>query len=177
LRAKSGYRITVVFDPKDLKVGKIDESVKLHTDVEGSKEIPLTLTGQFLGSITGLPYWPEGAKPAGMQWAREILQTVLGEVPSSKGGEGWYKLVVGDMPEGVAFEVSEIESSLEFVTASVKPLPAPPQSTREFFLVTFHVKPGVPPGAYDQKKSAKVILKTNHPYAPEIKFYVSFQAG
>ncbi len=175
--AKSGYRLKVTLEPSELKVGKIEESVTVKTDVEGAETITFPLEGQFLGSITGLPYRPEGVKPRpGMTWAREVLQTSLGDVPSAEGGEGWYKLVVGDMPEGQALEVTGVESSLESVTATVTPLPAPPQSTRQFFLVTFQVKPGVKPGTYQQKDSAQVILKTNHPYAPEIKFYVSFNA-
>ncbi len=176
LKAKSGYRVTAVFEPKELKLGKIEEKVTVHTDVEKVKEITFPIMGEFLGSIAAFPYWPTKTKPPGMQWIREKLQTDLGEIPADKGGEGWYKLFVSDMPEGVPFEVKDVESSMKSVTAHIKKLPTPAKSTQQRFIVTFEVKPGVPAGAYVQKNSAKVILKTNHPYAPEIKFFVSFHA-
>ena len=171
-----GYRITVILDPKELKVGKIAESVTVKTDVKEAEEISFPLKGTFLGSITGIPYWPGEEKPAGMVWATDFLHTNLGRVEASKGGEGWYKLSIGDMPQGLEFEVTGIESSLDFVTATTEKLPTPPNSNRQFLLVTFQVKPGGPLGTFDQKKSAKITLKTNHPFAPEIKFYVAFQS-
>lgn len=176
-RLKSGYRLKVTFDPKGLKLGKIEENVKVQTDVAGAATFNFPVKGQFLGSIEGFPYVPEGVeRPAGMTWAREVLQIGLGDVSASEGATGWYRLVVGDIPEGQKFEVTGVESSMEHVTATTKPLGADGKNSRENLIVTFHVKPGVPPGAYLLKQSAKVILKTNHPYAPEIKFYVSFNA-
>lgn len=176
LQAKSGYRITMTLDPQGLKHGEIDESLTIHTDVEGAKDIPFPITGNFLGPITGLPYRPAGVDTKDMRWRPDILHTDLGQFPSDKGGQGWYKVIVADMPEGETFQVTDVESSLGFVTASVESLPSPPNSTRQHFLVTFQVKPGVPPGTYQRKKSAKVVLKTNHPQAEEIKFYVEFIA-
>lgn len=175
--SKVGYMIKVTLDPGKLNVGKIEETVTVTTDVEGSETFTFPITGQFLGSITGLPYLPDGVKqPKGMTWMRDFLQTNLGDLSVSEGGTGWYKLVVGDMPEGQTFEVTAIKSSMEHVSATIEPLPTPPNSTRQFFLVTFKVKPGVPAGTYQSKQSPTVILKTNHPYAPEIKFFVSFNA-
>jgi hypothetical protein len=175
--SKSGYRLKVTLDASQLKVGKIEEHITVETDVKGFATLNFPIRGQFLGSITGLPYTPEGVeRPPGMIWTREVLQTALGDVQASEGGTGWYKLIVGDMPEGQKFEVIGTESSMEFVTATVEPLPTPKNNPRQFFVVTFKVKPGVPPGSYQSKQSAQVILKTNHPYASEIKFYVSFNA-
>jgi hypothetical protein len=174
--SKSGYLLTVTFEPKNLKIGKISETITVHTDIKGSERISLELAGRFLGSISGLPYLPEGQSADGRKWAPEALYLDLGQYRASEGRQGWYKLAVGDIPEGVELEVSEIESSNDYVTASVQPLPAPPNSTRQFRLVTFEVKPGIAPGSYHQNKSVKVVLKTNHPYAPEIKFQVALQA-
>ncbi|MCA9068666.1 MAG: DUF1573 domain-containing protein, partial [Planctomycetaceae bacterium] len=174
--AKSGYRVTMTLNPKELKHGDIDERITVHTDVEGANEVPFSVKGNFLGPITGLPYRPEGVNTKDMKWRPELLHTDLGQFPADKGGEGWYKIVVAEMPEGETFKVDQIESSLEFVSADVKPLPAPPKSTRQYFLVTFKVQPGTPPGTYQRKKSAKVVLRTNHPLAEEIKFYVEFIA-
>lgn len=176
MEAKSGYRVTMTLQPENLKHGDIKERVTVRTDVEGAKEVPFSITGNFLGPITGLPYRPEGVNTKGMKWRPDLLHTDLGLFPSEKGGEGWYKIIVAEMPEGQTFEVSGVESSVNFVTATVKPLPNPPESTRQHFLVTFQVKPGVPPGTYQRKKSAKVVLKTNHPLASEIKFYLEFIA-
>lgn len=175
---KSGYRIKVTFDPKGLKVGKIEENIKIETDVAGSQTFNFPIRGTFLGSISGWPYVPAGTKqPPGMSWVREVLQIGLGDIPASEGGTGWYRLVVGDMPEGQKFEVTGIESNMESVTASVEPLATgKSKNNTQAFVVTFKVKPGVPLGPYQSKQSAQVILKTNHPFAPEIKFYVSFNA-
>jgi hypothetical protein len=175
-RLKSGYTIIVEFTPDDLKIGEISETVTVHTDVEGNKDIVLTMSGQFMGSITGLPYLPDGVSADGRKWVRQILHTDLGQFNASEGRDGWYKLIVEDMQEGAEFEVSDIESSNEFVTATVEPLPAAPNSQGRFFLVTFHVKPGIAPGGYDSKGAVKITLKTNHQYAPEIKFILVFQA-
>lgn len=175
LQAKSGYQVTMTLDPKDLKHGAIKESVTVHTDVDGVKEVPFSISGNFLGPITGRPYHPEGVDTSAMKWRPDILHTDLGEFSGKKGGEGWYKLVVADMPEGETFKVNEVDSSSEYVTATIESLPNP-TAGRQHFLVTFHVKPGTPPGSYQGKKSAKVVLKTNHPRAEEIKFYVEFFA-
>lgn len=176
--AKCGYRIKVVFDPKDLKLGKIEEKVTVHTDIEEAKEIPFEITGQFAGPITALPYRPPGAKTSNnVTYVRELLNINLGRFPASEGGKGWYKLVVAEMPKGEEFEITEIESSLDKVTATVKPISAPPQvKDRQFRVVTFEVEPGVAPRTYHRKKSVKIKMKTNHPRAPELKFYVEFIA-
>jgi hypothetical protein len=55
-------------------------------------------------------------------------------------------------------------------------MPSPPNTTRQFVVVSFLVKPGVSPGTYELKNSAKITMKSNHPEAPEIKFYVEFIA-
>lgn len=174
---KSGYHLKVTFDGKRLKVGKIEENIRVETDVAEAETFNFPVKGTFLGSIAGWPYVPKGTpQPPGMTWTREVLQIGLGDIRASEGATGWYRLVVGDLPEGEKFEVTGVESSMESVTASIEPLAAARNSNSQAFVVTFKVKPGVPLGSYQSKQSAQVILKTNHPYAPEIKFYVSFNA-
>src|SRR5690606_13600556 len=142
----------------------------------GHSEISLPVKGYFMGSITGLPHLPDGKTADGRQWFRRVLRLDLGQFPAAEGRDGWYKLIVADMPEGETFQVSDIQSSNESVTATIEPSKAPQTSTRQFFVVTFQVKPGIRPGSYKNDDMVKVVLKTNHPYAPEIKFQVVFQA-
>lgn len=173
---KSGYRIKVTLTAKDLTLGSISEKVTVHTDVQAHEKVFFPLSGQFLGSISAVPYIPPGQKADGRKWAPNTLQLDLGVFDGADGRQGWFMLLVGDMPEGVAFEVNEKKSNNESVTATVKPLPAPAKSTKQFALVTFDVKPGIRPGSYYKDESIDVVLKTNHPYAPEIKFGLAFQA-
>ena len=173
---KSGYRIKVTFAAKDLTLGAISEKVTVHTDVQAHETVYFPLSGQFLGSITAVPYFPPGQKADGRKWDSNSLQIDLGPFDAAKGRQGWFKLLVGDMSDGVMFEVNEIQSSNESVTATVTSLPAPPNSTKQFALVTFDVKPGIRPGSYYKDDRIDVVLKTNHPYAPEIKFGLAFQA-
>src|SRR5690606_19494696 len=115
----------VTFDPKDLKLGEISETVTVQTDIEGHSEISLPVKGYFMGSITGLPHLPDGKTADGRQWFRRVLRLDLGQFPAAEGRDGWYKLIVADMPEGETFQVSDIQSSNESVTATVEPLEAP----------------------------------------------------
>ena len=172
--AKCGHKIKVVFDPADLNVGKIAELVTVHTKVDEAKEIPFAITGNFLGPITARPYRPEGTKA--MRYHPEFLHIDIGQFPASKGGKGWYKLIIADMPEGLEFEATEIEPSLGNVKVTVKRQASPPQSKHQFAIVEFEVLPGVTTGTYQKKNSVKIKVKTNHPKAKELKFYLEFIA-
>ena len=170
--AKSGYRLSVAFAPKDMKLGKIEEKIVVHTNLESAHEIPLDITGTFLGSVRLLP---NAAKSdSGVKWFPELMAINLGTFPAAKGATGCFTMLVGDMPEGQEFQVQKIESSVKSLTATVSPQEGGPKSSHQAFLVTFQVKPGSPPQSHLRKESAKVVLKTNHPYAPEITFHVEF---
>ncbi len=172
-RIKSGYRVTVTFDPKDLKLGKISEKVTVHTDIDLHKTIEFPLLGQYLGPITGMPYVPKGESADGRNWNTESLGLYLGAFDASKGRKGWYQLLIGGLSKDETFEVTDIESSHEFITATVEELP--PANTRRCILVTFEVQPGIRPGGYSSK-DVQVVLKTNHPDAPEVRFGIGFKA-
>lgn len=172
---KCGYVLTVEFDPSDLKTGRIDEKVTVHTNVEEAKEISFPITGNFLGPITAIPWRPEGARA--VQYSPANLHLDIGQLSASEGAKGYYKLIIADMPEGQEFEALEIEPTLENVKVTVERQPAPPQAkNRQFAVVTFEVLPGVAPGTYQRKNSVKIQMKTNHPKAEELKFYLEFIA-
>ncbi len=173
-RAKCGYHVSVSLHSKDMKVGKIAEKIVVHTNLESSKEIPLDITGTFLGSIQLFPFIPKGAANPGIHWTTDLMAIDLGKFPAAKGAEGWYTMVVGDMPKGQEFHVEKIEPSVDSLSVSVAPQESRSNSSHKAFLVTFQVKPGSPPASHLQKNAARVILKTNHPNAPEIKFYVEY---
>ena len=171
--AKSGYRLSVAFDPKDMKLGKFAEKIVVHTNLETASEIPLEITGTFLGAIQLFPFIPKGVHNPGIQWFPELMAINLGKFPAAKGATGWFMMRVGDMPDGQEFQVRKIESS-NSLTATVTPQQAGSKSSHKAFLVTFQVKPGSPPQSHLRKQSAWVVLKTNHPHAPEIKFFVEY---
>ncbi len=173
-RAKFGYHLSVVFDSKEMNLGQFAEKIVVHTDLEKAKEISFDITGTFLGSIQLLPFVPQGVQNPGLQWYPDLMAINLGTFPAAKGATGWFTMLVGDMPEGEDFQVQKIDSDIKSLTATVTPQESRSKSSHKAFLVTFQVKPGAAPASHLQKQSGKVILKTNHPHAPEIKFYVEY---
>ena len=155
-----------------MKLGQFSEKIVVHTDIEKAKEIPFEINGTFLGSIHLLPNVAKS--DPGVKWHCELMAINLGTFPAAKGASGSFTMLVGDMPAGEKFQVQKIEPSIKSLTAAVVPQESRSNTSHQAFLVTFHVKPGAPPASHLRKESAKVILKTNHPENPEIKFYIEY---
>ncbi len=169
--AKSGYRVLVEFDPKNLKVGPIQESILVQTDVEEAKEWSFPMRGFFTGSILAMPYIPEGEENPKHRWRYEDLQVHLGDISAANGAKGWCRMSLVDIPKDLDLKITGVESSMEAVTASTEELSSPTEGEK-LFAVTIEVKPGVEIGNH----KATVTLKSNHPDAPEIQFTLQFQA-
>lgn len=144
-KVKSGYQVTVTIQP-GLPLGRFSESLKIGTDHPERPAVQIPITGNAVGPIT--------AFPSRLQMTRVV---------SAKGGSQEIALVVRGVP-GTKFEVV---SRPKVVNVTIEPETRP--GARGQYRLTATVPPGTPQGAiYDP-----IVLKTDHPRAPEVKIPVS----
>ncbi len=144
-KVKSGYEIAVTIRP-GLPLGRFSENLTIGTDHPERPSVHIPITGNAVGPITAFP---------------SRLQ--MTGVVSAKGGSQEIALVVRGVP-GAKFEVVSKPKALN---VAIEPESRP--GARGQYRLTARVPPGTSPGAiYDP-----IVLKTDHPRAPEVKIPVS----
>ncbi len=142
---QSGYEVTVTIKP-GLPLGRLVEEMVIVTDHPSRPTVKVAIAGNAVGPITAIP---------------SRLQ--INRVASAKGGSKELALVVRGA-KGTKFEVVSGPKALK---VTIEPETRP--GRRGQYRLTATVPPGTPPGAlYDP-----IVIKTDHPRAPELKIPVS----
>ncbi len=166
--AKCGYRIDVTIQP-GLPVGRFRENVTIRTDVAegGRSELTCEIAGTCRGPIQFLP-------TPGVNWDPVRLALDLGQFPAAKGAEASVRLFVSGLKdEELKFEA--VDGTVPGVEVSLRRESGGTGGARQRYLMTFRVPPGSP-AVHRNKEAAKIRIRTNHPEAREMNFYVQFVA-
>jgi len=168
-KAKSGYKITASLSP-GMPVGKFKETLTIKTDIkdnEKASKLEIAVEGTRQGPVQIIP-------TPGVRWNPQSLALDLGQFPASKGASATLSLFVLSPDEKSEFKFESVDSTVPAVEVSLKPDESAQTGSRRRYELTFSVPPGAPPQAHRAKGAAKVNVKTNHPEAGEMKFFVEF---
>ena len=169
--------VTVRLTP-GVPIGSLNKHfVKLMLDVDEEKyadyrEVVIDITGTKKGPWSFVPVRAQGQK-----WHPEAQALDLGTFPAEEGRVGRVQVFVtgveeplelvsvGGLPEYVTLEFDRDE------TFGIK------DGGRQKGTFVFTVKPGAPPVTHKRGGSnLRIDVKTNHPTAPNLKFYVEMVA-
>jgi len=164
-KAKAGVRIDLTPLPA-LPQGPIYDWVVVETDLPDVEPLRVPVFGSVVGDI-------DIRGPAG--WNENIGAIHFGDVLSSEGAEMKLLLSVGgEHAKDIEFEVAEVEpSELEIEVGEANHL----ASGTTHVPLTVRIPKGLPPAIRNgsgQGEAGKVLLKTNHPLSPELKFEVRY---
>jgi len=163
--AKAGYRVTVRLKP-GLPLGPIQQKIRVLTDQKDMPEIEIPLAGRVESDVNIV----------GVGWdaARGVLH--LGRINRSSGAERRVMLRLTPLV-GESLKVEVERTVPDFLQVTVEEPRNVEASLSLFVPISVRVPPGVGPANYfgmDEAQLGKVILKTNHPDAPEVKILVRF---
>jgi hypothetical protein len=162
-KAKKGFRVNITLAPSD-EVGLIQESVTIHTNAPGSGESQRwTLSGSRPGPI----------KIHGRSWYAERQMVSLGRFPAAEGAKEIVSLFVvkADQP----LEITSVESKSP-ITVSIDPQPALELPNRVQYRMTVEFPKGGVSGFYPVDDPLPIVVSTNHPLIPTLKFFFSYDA-
>lgn len=163
--AKAGYRVTVRLKP-GLPLGPIQQKIRVLTDQKDMPELEIALAGRVESDVNIVG--------AGWDAARGILH--LGRINQSTGAERRVMLRLTPLV-GESLKVEVERTVPDFLQVMIEEPREVEASLSLFVPITVRVPPGVGPANYfglDEAQLGKVILKTNHPDAPEVKILVRF---
>lgn len=141
LKAKAGHRI-IVKVKRGLPLGSFREDIVIKTDHPNQPEITLPITGKMVGPITIIPE-----------------KLMMHDISAKAGGVGKVTLLSRGGRETV-FTVAKKPENLK-----VEVVPGESVSKTRKYDLTITVPPGASPGRIEDV----IILKTDHPQAPELR--------
>lgn len=163
--AKAGYRLVVRVKP-GLPLGPFQQKIRLHTDQKDAPEIEIPLQGRVESDVSIVG--------AGWDASRGILH--VGRVERPKGAERRVMLRLAALPDQkLEFHIEK--SVPEFLQAVVEQDRIVQKDVTLLVPIVIRVPPGAGPANYygnEEPELGRVIIKTNHPDAPEVKILVRF---
>lgn len=167
--AKAAYKIKASLSP-GMPIGKFRETLTIKTDVkdnEKAAKIEIPVQGTRQGPIQLIP-------TPGVRWNPDAFALDLGQFPASKGATATLSLFVTDPAEDIPFKFESVDSTVPGLEVELKRDESLQAGTRRRYELMFRVPPGLPPQAHRSKGAAKVDVKTNHPEAGEMRFFVEY---
>ncbi len=162
--AFGGYLVHVTVKP-GLPLGAFQQRIRLHTSLEGKRELVIPVRGMVASDISVF----------GRDWNAELSVLRMGMVNAAQGGRRTLNLVVsGPLHDAVTFGVKEVDPG--FLTVSFgEPRRLGDRATQ--IPVTIEVPKGAAPLSRLGTEVAplgQVLLETNHPDAKEVVIRVQF---
>ena len=157
-QAKSGYRVRVKIPPLTVPPGPFREFVTVHTSVNGGTPFKIELQANRPGPI----------QISGPSFDPKLLYLELRSFSAKVGKLGRLNLRATGMTE--EFHFLEVQPDDERLEVTLEPN----AEVSGLFRLNVRIKPGLPPAARTGPNAAIVRVKTNHPRAPNLKFYVDF---
>lgn len=167
----SGTKLVVSFAP-EMPIGRFKTTFTVTTNAkqEVNEDIELTVEGTRLGPIQILP-------APGTKWTPQAMAVDLGRFPASKGAEAEFFLFISGMPGDETLKLTNVESTIEGITAELIPAKTNSESARQRYTLRFRAVPGIAPQTRLSENAAQVTLTTNHPEAKQFKFFVELVAA
>jgi Protein of unknown function (DUF1573) len=162
--ARTGYLVHVTVKP-GLPLGAFRQTIRMATTLAGTPEIEIPIHGKIVTDIS----------ITGMGWDDETSMLTLGEVSREEGVERTLTV----------FASGEYRDRIKLYPASVWPEDlvkveigqAKGLGSKVMIPVTIRIPKGSHPAnhmATEQAKPGVILLKTNHPQAPELRIRVRF---
>jgi len=171
--AISGYEIRVSVKP-DMPMGSFSYPLTIKTDVpeitvDGSPGKPTEFEILLLGAHRG------PIRPTGPEWIDDKMAFSLGSFDAEVGKKISMPVFIKN-PPAEGFKLTEppvcTPAALKFELRPDEKSTGPSPRYR----LTLEYPPGSHRGTYRDDSAAKVVLKTNHPYAETVEFLVLFSA-
>ncbi len=163
--AKAGYRLLVRIKP-GLPLGPFQQKIRLHTDQKDSPELEIPVQGRVESDVNIVG--------AGWDASRGILH--IGRVSRQTGAERRVMLRLAVLPdEKLEFRVEK--SVPEFLEVTVETDRIVHKDVSMLVPIVIRIPPGAGPANYfglEEPNLGRVIIRTNHPDAPEVKILVRF---
>lgn len=162
--AKAGYVAHLIIKP-GLPLGAFNQTIRMKTTLRTTPEIELPIHGKVNSEIT----------VAGPGWDDDNSVLTLGEVNRQEGAERTLMVFAsGEHRHNVKLEKAKIqpEDLLDVEIGKAQEL-----GSRMMTPVTIRIPKGSRPANHmgtEQGKSGVILLKTNHPQAPELRMRVRF---
>ena len=166
LGAKSGYLIKVRVDPQDLDL-QFREKIVVQTDINDQAVFTLFVDGEREGPIRII------ASGASYRSASRFIN--FGSFPASKGAKVVLSLFVKRFDEE-GFQVAEIVYNEKVLKVNLVEDPQLRSKRRQRFELTIEVPAGRPPTSQVGEDRMEIVLKTNHPVVPELRFQLEFRS-
>ena len=163
--AKSGLAARITLKP-GLPCGPIRQTITFQTNLKQRPAITVQVQGTVTSDITVV----------GRGWNEEAGRLSLGAVKSQ---EGTQRVVVlsarGPYRKDVHFKLVSVSPA--FLKARLEEIAPGPNPTAVHTKLTIEVPKGQPSGSYieaPESRLGEIVLRTNHPYLPELKIPIAF---
>jgi len=162
--ARRGMRVTVTAKP-GLPVGRFQQWLSLHTNLQDAEKLDIPLVGQVVGDIS----------VGGSGWSEERGALAMGSVKSSEGGHHKLSIFVrGDDAASTTFKVQSVDPPELKVTVGE------PKKLKDT-LVQVPLEIAIPAGTRPmvhldtaQGEPGHIVLSTTHPKIKELAINVQF---
>jgi hypothetical protein len=162
--AKDGVKITLT-SKDDLPIGRFDQWLTLHTNLEDGEKLDISVIGRVVGDIGVY----------GVTWSEEQGALVLGKVKSSEGARSKLNVVVRGAGAGdVKFKIESVDPAELKVTIGE---PVRLSDVLMHVPVEIEVPAGTRPMVRlptAQSEPGRVVLSTTHPKVKELVLDVRF---
>ena len=156
-------RVTVNFDEEAPDYERLTAANKPIVDYS---KLVLEVVGMVKGPFTFVP-----VQKKDQRFISAALALDLGTFSAAEGTTGTLQLFADGMDEPL--ELTDVDSSEDYVKLKVRRDPSyPVESGRQKLFLDFVVPPGSPPATHIRKGKVTVTVKTNHPDARELQFYI-----
>jgi hypothetical protein len=164
----SGYEFTTTVD-KGIPWGRFRGNVKIRTNLGADHPVDVEVTAVRAGEISFLP--PIAVVGTGT-WSSSKSMLNLGIFRHERGSKVVLPVIVTSMKGH--FEMTGVESNVDFLKISAEPDPQAAPNDRQRIRFVVEVPAGAPALARPTRTPVHVTLKTNHPAFSQIGFDVAF---
>ena len=162
-----GYLVNVAVAP-EMPPGYMTETLRISIDKGEQFDMNIEILATREGPIRVV-----GAD--GGFWVASMNGLKLGNFQKNAGREAVLTLAVSSDEMPAPLEVLSSEVSPKFLDVSLEPTTSQAENVSRY-LLKVRIPPGIPKTDKTASDPAKILLKTNHPAAPEFQFDVSFKA-
>ncbi|MBW3538890.1 MAG: DUF1573 domain-containing protein [Planctomycetes bacterium] len=166
LGAKCGYAIAAQI-AADAPEGKLDSALTIRTDRPEALQIAVRVTAVRHGPLRIIP-------GPGVEHHAAAQALPLGRFAAAEGKSAVLHVFVHGLSQPAEFSLAhKTPPALEF---AVDPVGLQTDAAHQHFRLTIAIPPGAPPTVRIRQNCARLVLKTNHPQQPELKFHIEYDS-
>jgi hypothetical protein len=168
---KAGYKLKVKVEP-GLPIGPIAARVIIKAEETLRKEGAKPETKEYVFLVRGNRTGPlQILQGPGVVWHPEVMAIDMQQFSAAEGHKSRLLVFVTGMGDK-AFELTKVDTDAPFLKVELVRDAKFMAANKQRYDLYFEVPPGSPAVTKIRKDAARVMLHTNHPDAPELKFRV-----